>query len=388
MPRSPALLLGLVPALLATPARADCNWVRSVASFDATLGWSWYSLKYAWDEPQPGGGSATFEAMTQDAGSATGALAVGYSGVNDVQLGEGTVMGSLRFLDRLGSTSSGSPPGFTQYAADGPILGAFEPLPTVDLYLDLQTCMYYWRFDSYAAGTFTTNSSSDPIEYLGVNIIQSGERPIPDVAGPLDFDGAIHASSSGAPDELTAWFETLGSAAYSAEHNAYAPRTFPDASVHWHFALGGTVAPDNDACTGARFLLGSDSQDVSFATNAATDPTSSCGVGDRSVWFFFVPTSTGTAHISTSGSDYSTLVSVWQVAQTCAALTTEVACGANGASVPVQAGVPLLVQVQRASGGGGGLSIVMPEPGVSAAACVACAGLACLAGRRRGRTRS
>jgi len=387
MPRSLALLLVPLPTLLGIPARADCAWVRNVASFNATLGWSWFSLKHTWDEPQPGGGSATFEAITQDAGSAAGPLAVGYSGVNDVQLGEGTATGSLRFLDRLDITPSPGTPGFTEYAADGPINGGFNPLPTVDLYLDLETCTYHWRFDSYAAGSMTNNFGSIPIPNLGVNFIQSGERPIPDVAGPLDFDGAIHASSKGAPDELTAWFETLGSAAYTAENNAYAPQTFPDASVHWHFALGTTVAPDNDACTGARFLLGADSEDVSFATNAATDPASSCGAGDRSVWFFFLPEKTGTAQISTSGSDYSTVVSVWQAAQTCTGLTTEVACGANGASVPVQIGVPLLVQVQRTGGGGGGLSIIMPEPDAAAANGLACAGLACLAGRRRAPTR-
>jgi hypothetical protein len=139
----------------------------------------------------------------------------------------------------------------------------------------------------------------------------------------------------------------------------------------------------NDGCIGAAILDGAETQDVSFASNAPSDPVSACGTGDRSVWFSFVPTQSGTAQISTSGSGYSTVVSVWPQAQTCAGLTTEVTCGTNGASVPVQQGVPLLVQVQRSTPGGtGDLQIQLtPEPNAAAAAGLACAALAFLARR-------
>lgn len=107
------------------------------------------------------------------------------------------------------------------------------------------------------------------------------------------------------------------------------------------------------------------------------------------MWFFVVPQDSGTAQISTAGSGYSAVVSVWQVAQTCAGLTTEDACGANGASIPVPAGVPLFVQVQRsAPGGTGTLDITAtPEPSTALAAGVACAGLACVVRVRRGDAR-
>jgi len=142
------------------------------------------------------------------------------------------------------------------------------------------------------------------------------------------------------------------------------------------------LAP-NDGCAGAAILSGSESQDVSFASNAPSDPVSACGIGDRSVWFSFLPTESGTAQISTSGSGYSTVVSVWPQTQTCAGLTTEVACGTNAASVPVQSGVPLLIQVQRSTPGGtGDLQIeLIPEPNAGAAAGLACAALALLARR-------
>jgi len=364
MPRFLAILLGILITVLTSPAHAgSCDWVRSVVSWNATLGWSWYSLKSVWTEPSGGGTTVTFEALTQDAGGASGLLDQGYSGADDVELGEGTATGSLRFLDRLDSTSSEGHSAFTQYIADGPITGNSGPLPFLDLYLDLQSCTYHWRFDAYAAATMKTDTVTIPIANLDVNAIQSGERPIPAVAGPLEFDGALHASSGAPADELTAWFRTAGDAAYRAEHNAYEPRSFPDASVHWHFAPSTTAAPDNDACTGARILLGSQTEDTSSATNASTDPVSACGTGDESVWFFYVPEATGTAQISTVGSDHSTVVSVWQVAQTCGGLTAEVACGANRASVPVQVGVPLFVQVQRSGGAGGTAYIqVTPQP--------------------------
>jgi hypothetical protein len=143
--------------------------------------------------------------------------------------------------------------------------------------------------------------------------------------------------------------------------------------------------PVNDGCDAAFLLSGLVSQDVSFATDAASDPVSSCGAGDQSVWFSVLPSASGTAQISTSGSGYATVVSVWPEAETCAALSTEIACGAGGALVPVQAGVPLLVQVQRGEPGGSGeLEILLaPEPDAALAAVAASAMLAWLARRRR-----
>jgi len=145
--------------------------------------------------------------------------------------------------------------------------------------------------------------------------------------------------------------------------------------------------PPNDGCAGAALLAGPSIQDVSLATGAPADPVSACGAGDRSVWFSFVPARTGTAAISTGGSGYSTVVSVWPQAQGCAGLTTEVACGQGGASVPVQAGVPLLVEVQRGTPGGtGDLQVhLTPEPDAGAAAALACAALAWLTRRAHGR---
>ena len=184
--------------------------------------------------------------------------------------------------------------------------------------------------------------------------------------------------------EPAPWFAVAGEGALQAENYAVPPDVFEDAFVHWSFVPGGSSLPSNDSCAAATFLFDSASQDVSLATDAPTDPASTCGAGDRSVWFFFLPAESGTAQISTSDSGYSTVVSVWPVTQGCGALTTEVACsanGANGTSVPVQKGVPLYVQVRRSTPAGtGDLQIQLtPEPGTAAGAAVACAWLALIA---------
>jgi hypothetical protein len=151
--------------------------------------------------------------------------------------------------------------------------------------------------------------------------------------------------------------------------------------------LDPALLPANDACAGASLLAGTQGEDVSFATGAATDPASTCGSGDRSVWFTFVPSASGTARISTSGSGYSTVVSVWPQAQGCGGPATQVACGIDGASVPVEAGVPLLVEVQRGTlQGTADLRIELtPEPDAGTAAVLVWVVLAVLAHRIRRR---
>jgi hypothetical protein len=379
-------LLFLVSIGLAVPARADtCTWVNSVTTWDASIGWSWSEGNYGWTEPPD-----RYDSTAQDAGSASGVLAEGYY-TTGVRLAAGAMTGGLSFLDRLDITPKSGSPGFSQYTADGPIIGSFDPLASLDLYLDTLGCTYHWEFQPKAAGAFSTPSGSIPIQSLDVNSIQTVDRPIPSAPAPLVFDGPVPAS---AQYDRSPEFLTFAQGAYRAETNVYAPQTpLPDAFLHWIFTPGNSVAPPNDECAGAGALLfgslASQSEDVSFATSASTDPASACGAGDRSVWFFFVPPTSGMAQISTAGSGYSTLVSVWQVVQTCAALTTEVGCGAIGASIPVQAGVPLYVQVQRSgSGGTGNLDIaVTPEPSAALVAGVACAGLGCVARVRRGAAR-
>jgi len=91
--------------------------------------------------------------------------------------------------------------------------------------------------------------------------------------------------------------------------------------------------------------------------------------------------------MSTAGSSYSTVVSVWSTQEFCGALTQELACGANGASIPVQANTAYRVQVQRSgSGGGGALSVqIVPEAGATLSSVCALLALAGAAQMRRSR---
>lgn len=225
-----------------------------------------------------------------------------------------------------------------------------------------------------------------------------------DYAPPALFvDQLIFADSLVVParDALSSSLEwALGPADQSEPTTAFASDPNLDAAAA--LAFGGDVAVyvrddaghvtraalhllANDVCSAAAPLDAAQSLDASFATSAASDPVASCGAGDRSVWFSYLPEASGDAQIATSGSGYPTLISVWQAAPGCGALATEVACGANAASVPVQQGVPLLIQVQRsAPGETGDLEIeIIPEPGAVAGFALACAALAVVARARR-----
>jgi len=157
------------------------------------------------------------------------------------------------------------------------------------------------------------------------------------------------------------------------------------ASAQWAFQPTGYSHPLNDACAGASALSGI-SQDTTFASTAASDPTPSCGAGDRSVRFLVQAGDSKLASLDTTGSDDGTIVSVWPMAQPCGALTTQLACGAGSATWSAEAGQTYRVQITRGSGGGGSLAAVVsvPEPGAGAAGA-ACLALLALA-RRRART--
>jgi hypothetical protein len=380
----------LVTLAAATNAEASCDWVNDVTTWEASVSWSW-SNAYSWTEPAGGTLVSSFEGETRDAGSATASISGSFT--SGFFLGSGDAIGSLSFLDRVDFADPyGS--GFFQTALNGPLVSVSPPIPPiVSLDLDTQACTYQWGLIAYGEGIRSSTYQGDiPVSEVPGTIV-SGTQPIPSLRGALGFDGPVRATSKPLT-QLEPWFAVAGEGAFQAENYAVPPDVFEDAFVHWSFVPGGSSLPSNDSCAAATFLFGSASQDVSLATDAATDPGSACGAGDRSVWFFFLPEESGTAQISTSGSGYSTVVSVWPLAQTCGALTTEVACGADGGnggsgtSVPVQQGVPLYVQVRRsAPAGTGDLQIQLtPEP--DAAAVVACGVLAFLArvggaGRRR-----
>ena len=375
MPPSFALSLAALLIALVAPARteASCGWVDGVTTWDASVSWSW-SNEYSWTE----NGGFNSEGRTQDAGSATASISGDF--ISGRFYGLGDAIGSLSFLDRIDYTNPYDS-GFYQTALSGPLVGVSPPIPpSLSLVLDPQTCTYDWQLNALGEGTYSSTHGGNIAVSQVPGAIASGVQPIPSLRGALEFDGPVPASSKPLT-LLTPWFAVAGEGAFQAENYAVPPDVFGDALVHWSFVPDGSPKPSNDGCPAATFLFDSAIQDVSLATDVATDPASTCGTGDRSVWFFFLPGESGTAQISTSGSGYSTVVSVWPVAQGCGSLTAEVACGANGVSVPVQQGVPLYVQVRRSTPAGtGDLQIQLtPEPDAAAAIGVACASLALLA---------
>lgn len=375
MPRH--TVLSIVALALAAPAHAqppDCGWVDGIPSWEASISWSW-SNQHSWTNEN----GAEEDAQTQDAGSATASLVPLYAGGNP----GGLPSWNVSFFDRLDVAPIGSPPQFEQTVLSGSHPDADNG---VALYLDKPTCTYRWRWVPYAPGTSSSIFGSMAIVGSPSRIV-SGERAIPSDPGPLEFDGILAATTHVPLNDATPVFLSNALSAGEVENGGIAP--LPNASVHWSFVPAASIAPGNDACVDA-FSLGG-SHNIAYATSAPTDPVSACGSGDRSVWFTIMPSSSGTVEISTSRSNFWTVVSAWPLAQTCAALTTEIACGERGASVPVEEGVPLLVQIVRSSADGRDPTTLVvdwaPEPSAVAASGVACMALAYRARtRRRGRS--
>lgn len=341
-----------------------CDWVNSVDHWTGALNWTW-DHDASWQLSQ-----TTYEASVQDAGGCTfeldGSAAFAFSGPVD---------GDLFFDDDYKEKNiAGSVVEFDHRVLGGPI-GAFAPgFPALMvLTVDATACTYTFQMTPWADGTRTTKTSSQAVRSTPSQV-QPGTRPIPSVRGSLSFSGAVPVMLDGGGLD-----PTLATRAFAADvsknHGA-----FQDAMVSWTFDPGEATAPPNDSCIGAAFLSGGAQQDTSGATSSASDPTPSCGGGDRSLWFFFFAAADGTAQISTAGSGYPTVVSVSPMTPSCDALASEIACGANAASLPVAANTAYRVQIRRSAPGGSsslvvGLTIPEPGPALSCAAAFGALGL-------------
>jgi hypothetical protein len=373
-----ACAMGLVSA---APARADdppsCGWIQSIESWNGSFAWSW-SHQASWtlipntqvDARVIDGGSCDFELTGFPGGS----------------LFSGPVDGQLNLYDNL-DTRTQNATFFDRTVLSGPIVGPYPGnVAMMFLTLDPTSCTYTWQMVPYADGTHSYTGGSDPVTSYPSQVI-SGVQPIPELPGSLSFYGSAPVTVNPQIGLAHPEYNPNANAAFSSVgHGAFTP-----AFVSWSFDPGDSTTPANDACSGASFLFPSAEQDVSFATNDPSDPTPSCGTGDRSVWFFFVSYVDGFAQISTAGSGYSTVVSVHPIdplAPLCDPAAVEVACGGGGASVPVQAYTAYRVQVRRSGGSGGTgalrVAVSVPEPSTWLGGVAA---LAALAQMRRARPR-
>jgi hypothetical protein len=367
-----ALACAVAFAPLRAGAQTTCGWIQGITHWNASIAWSW-SHQAQWIQLP----TTMRRTTTQDAGGGTASLDALLAG----QIFLGELEGQLSF-DDYSEARPDSNLFFVRTVVSGPIVDEAPGLPSqIILTLDPTACTYTWSAEAFGAGTLTTESGSSAV-IRRPNEILPGEHPIPPFPEPLSFSGSVVATVDPELGALDPQFETL---ALGAQVSADRPNATPfaNASVSWSFDPD-PQGPVNDTCPGALFLLDGQQQDTTFATTDATDPAASCGAGDRSVWFSFFADANGVAEISTAGSGYSTVVSVWPAAQVCGALTSEVACGANGASVPVQANTAYRVQVQRSSGGGtGALSVTATPESGGALSCAAALGALSLCSRIR-----
>lgn len=361
--------------LVAVPiaaARAACTWVESVTDWDGTIAWS-YSHHASWNEF-----SNTYDGRTSDQVSLSGELDASFLQAI------GPLDGTASIFTRLDATPPEGLPGYTQFQGSGPV-DAYAPPPLqMYLFLDSQNCSYTFSYDPLGvSGTSTVKSgcctnSVPAIDEPGS--LSSGLQTIPETSQALSFSGPVAAIAEGVPPFAEAFYTppepAYGSAYYLGDMQLGA------ANVQWSFQPGGTSQPVNDACAGAR-SIGGWVQDVSAATTAASDPTPTCGDGDRSVWFLVQAAEAGVATVDTQGSDYGTIVSVWPMAEACGALATQVSCGNDAATWVAEAGETYRVQVTRGSGGASGLVVTATVPEPAGAISFAAAALALGALRAR-----
>lgn len=136
-----------------------------------------------------------------------------------------------------------------------------------------------------------------------------------------------------------------------------------------------TTPPANDDRSGATLVSAVpffDTLDTSGATTAADDPSTTCGdVGkpeqSASVWYAYTPPQAGLVEVSTCGSDYDTVIEIWDGSGTTLAPLTPPACNDEAlncgpqsrlTSIALDAGTTYYIEVTGAgSQGGGNLSL-------------------------------
>lgn len=367
--RSLAPGLALAALLLAAPetsASVGCEWVYTVPGWRAALSWDWQHHAEWGDE-----WSSQYTGAVSDAGSGSSLL----PGLDYTDMTGNSLAGTLAFDDHVIE----DPPEGDDRFVHVELSGGLGPASAVALYVDTEACQYAWVSTVYGSGTQTTDASSGPLEDIAPNQITSGAHPIPSSQGALESSDRIPVQTLAYYPWTPVFMTMSGTGVQSA--NELGEAQLGSATVRWSFRPTSDPTPLNDTCHAAQLVTEVEEQDVSLATNSPADPTSSCGAGDRSVWFLVVAPATGTLRLSTAGSGFATVVSAWPTGEDCDDLVTEVACGAGGAEIPATKGQAYLVQVERASGDSGSLHLAVPEP--AAPGVAALAALAALGARAR-----
>lgn len=128
--------------------------------------------------------------------------------------------------------------------------------------------------------------------------------------------------------------------------------------------------PTNDNC-GDAIAVG-EIADLAFSTRGATyDGAGSCISSGANIWYVYTPTFTGNARVSLCGSEYNTMLAVYDGAG-CAPLPTELACNdehfscapASRVDIPVVMGNDYLMEIGGLDESGNGLLNISeaPEP--------------------------
>jgi hypothetical protein len=321
----------------------DCN-------DDATLGDRWSRLTL---DPQPG---RTYFLKAGGLSGVSGELALNAkeapSGPPNDDLENALVIDRLPYIDAQ----------LTEYATDEP---REVPASCSDGEGIERGVWYRWVADSARAVVFDTEGSS----------VDLGDGVLDD----MDTVLSVWTDGSGHPLDEVACSDDVGDLLWSRVTLAAEAGTTYYVKVAGLFGEAGEAVlngryaaapPENDDLSDAvsvGMVPFTDTRETVSATTEPAEARASCGpenVPERSVWYRIAPLLSAEYDIDTAGSDFDTVLSVWQDATSHP--LAEIACNDDGDDtlaarllIDLEVGRTYLIRASAARGNGGSLSLLV-----------------------------
>ncbi len=204
----------------------------------------------------------------------------------------------------------------------------------------------WWRFTTPRTGTATVTTCGSSFDTI-LSVYDSCG------GGELACNGNAPGGSCGLASRVT--FTVIGGSGYWIR------------VAGWNGAMGDInldvvwgQPPVNDLCIGATPI--GEGTFTGSNVNAATDGAASCYRSDADVWWRFTTPRTGTATVTTCGSSFDTVLSVYDSCGggelACNGNAPGGSCGlASAVTFPATAGVPYWIRVAGWDGDSGGISL-------------------------------
>ncbi|MEX2236710.1 MAG: hypothetical protein WEB00_04125 [Dehalococcoidia bacterium] len=258
--------------------------------------------------------------------------------------------GSVENDDIANATNVDSLPFEDTLDVDGATTEADEPQPSCTTTPISQSVWY--SFQSEVGGAITVETAGSTYDTV-MAVYEPGQSDLIEVACNDDVELGNSTSAES--------FSSVAGGVYFVQISVYGDSD-PGTLQLSIAAGGGNTAGANDDIGDATLISSlpfSDSIDTSGFTTIGVDPEASCGfAGDSaSAWYVYVPEATGDVLVTTLGSDYDTLIAVYEGG---IGTLDEVACNDDSLEsiaeviFSAQAGTTYYIQVSAFGASGGG----------------------------------